>query len=459
MAVLLLIVGLFGLAGIYKTNNSLRTVYLDRTVPMWQLSEIQRRMQRSWFLVILAHDLKSTDYTDRKIPEIENEIDQVNELYQQYLQTYLTPEEKIIAQRFRIDLDTMQAEGLRPAVAALRTSNFAEVQRIELEVLIPRALVFRTDLHDLTRLQLDVASREYNNAKIWFERFMVLSIILIVAGFTFAISFGGFLVRSINRSRLEFEQSERAKADLERQLQQSQKSQALGQLTGGIAHDFNNILASVLGYSNLALDRYVLDKESKLARYLREIISASERARDLVAKMLTFARTQPNENATFISPAAVVREVESMMMHSIPSSILLQTTTEETGPILIGDGELNQALINLIINARDAINGQGTIDMRLRKVNITDKISLVTQQRFSGSFVSIEVSDTGSGITPDILPRLFDPFFTTKEVGKGTGLGLSMVQGIMARAKGHILVQSTVGLGSCFQLLFPIPLK
>jgi two-component system cell cycle sensor histidine kinase/response regulator CckA len=123
----------------------------------------------------------------------------------------------------------------------------------------------------------------------------------------------------------------------------------------------------------------------------------------------------------------------------------------------MSNGELNQALINLIINARDAINGQGTIDILVRKVDVSDKISLITQQRFSGTFISIEVADTGSGIAPEILPRLFDPFFTTKEVGKGTGLGLSMVQGIMARASGHILVKSTVGKGSCFQLLFPIP--
>ncbi|MBK5205269.1 MAG: PAS domain S-box protein [Polaromonas sp.] len=261
-----------------------------------------------------------------------------------------------------------------------------------------------------------------------------------------------------SRDRSERVKAATVKQDLERQLQQSQKMQALGQLTGGIAHDFNNILAAILGYSNLALDRFVPDKQSKLANYLREVITASERARDLIAKMLTFARTQPSANAGVISPFAVTEEVLAMMRPSLPSSIQLQSHIDDDLPICIDPGELNQMLVNLIINARDAIDGHGMIDIRLHRVELDGQICAADQQRLFGSYLALDVSDNGSGIAPEHMSHLFEPFFTTKDVGKGTGLGLSMVQGILRRCGGHVLVESQPGRGSCFQLLFPIAL-
>ncbi|WP_366557530.1 MASE3 domain-containing protein [Rhodoferax sp.] len=260
------------------------------------------------------------------------------------------------------------------------------------------------------------------------------------------------------RDRSERVQAAAVKQDLERQLQQSQKMQALGQLTGGIAHDFNNILAAILGYSNLALDRFVPDKQSKLATYLREVIGASERARDLVAKMLTFTRTQPNASADVISPSVVIAEVLAMMRPSIPSSIQLKSRIDDELHIRMDAGELNQMLVNLIINARDAVEGLGMIEIRLHRVEIKGQICASCQQRLAGAYLALEVSDNGSGIAPEHLPRLFDPFFTTKDIGKGTGLGLSMVQGILRRSGGHIVVESQLGRGSRFQLLFPIAL-
>ena len=258
------------------------------------------------------------------------------------------------------------------------------------------------------------------------------------------------------RDRTERVQAAAVKKDLERQLQQAQKMEALGQLTGGIAHDFNNILAAVLGYSNLALERFAPDKQSKLAKYLREIISASERARDLIAKMLTFARTQPSIKTNEISPETVIKDVVSMLRHSIPSSIMLYLSIYDHLKIRMDAGELNQILVNLIINARDAIGQYGVIDVQLHQVEIDGEICSASQQRLFGTYLALDVSDSGSGIAPEHLPRLFDPFFTTKEVGKGTGLGLSMVQGILRRSHGHIVVTSEPGKGSRFRLLFPI---
>jgi PAS domain S-box-containing protein len=251
-------------------------------------------------------------------------------------------------------------------------------------------------------------------------------------------------------------QSATAKQDLEQQLQQAQKMEAIGQLTGGIAHDFNNILASVLGYSRLALDRLVPDKQSKLAAYLTEVITASERARDLIAKMLTFTRTTPSANVVPISPATAVQEVLAMLRPSMPSSIQLNLRIDDDLKILMDAGELNQILLNLLINARDAIDGQGDIGIRLRRVAADGKLCAVSHQRLSGAYLSLEVTDNGSGIPPEHMSRLFDPFFTTKDVGKGTGLGLSMVQGLLRRSGGYIVVESQPGQGSLFQLLFPI---
>lgn len=265
-----------------------------------------------------------------------------------------------------------------------------------------------------------------------------------------------FFVFSHDRS--ERVQAAAVRQDLERQLQQSQKMQALGQLTGGIAHDFNNILAAILGYSNLALDRFAPDKQGKLASYLREIISASERARDLIAKMLTFTHTQPSARVSVISPAAVVQEVVAMMQPSIPSSIQLASRIDDKLPIRMDAGELNQVLVNLIINARDAIDGHGMIEIRLHRVEIKGQICAACQQRLSGTYLALEVSDNGSGIALEHRTRLFDPFFTTKDVGKGTGLGLSVVQGILRRSGGHVVVESEPGRGSRFQLLFSIAL-
>lgn len=258
------------------------------------------------------------------------------------------------------------------------------------------------------------------------------------------------------RDRSDRVQATASRLALELQLQHSQKVQALGALTGGIAHDFNNILATILGYSNLALSRHIPDKNGKLARYMEEIITAGERARDLIARMLVFTRMQPSAPQGVISPAHVIREVISMVRPSIPSGIHLTHHIESDARIRIDAGELNQMLVNLVINARDSIGDHGKIDLRMFETVLNGATCACSQQLLFGPYLLIDVSDTGSGIKPENLPRLFDPFFTTKDIGKGTGLGLSMVQGILRRAKGSVLVTTELGRGSHFQLVFPL---
>ncbi|MBI5331303.1 MAG: PAS domain-containing protein [Betaproteobacteria bacterium] len=253
------------------------------------------------------------------------------------------------------------------------------------------------------------------------------------------------------RKRLEEEQER-----LQLQLQQAQKLEALGQLTGGIAHDFNNILSSVLGFSKLALRRHVPDAEGELAGYLREIIVAGERARDLVAKLLTFGRSQPGRGGGRVAPLPLAREAVKMLAAAIPASIRIETRFAEALPDLALDAvAFHQILVNLVINARDAVGEKGWIVVDLEQVRVEPRECSACHVLFSGEFVRLTVMDDGAGIAADQLPRIFEPFFTTKEVGKGSGMGLAVVHGLVNRAGGHFKVESEPGRGTRFQVFLP----
>ena len=249
------------------------------------------------------------------------------------------------------------------------------------------------------------------------------------------------------------------KAEQERlalQLQQAQKMEAIGQLTGGIAHDFNNILAAILGYTGLAMDRFCTDKDSKLTSYLTEVKTAGERARDLIAKMLAFSRGTRSKPVS-MDVAPLVKEVVKTLHSVIPSSITIEMNVQENLPAVLFDPvQMHQALMNLAINARDAMGMQGRMIITLRARDLVHATCDSCHHDIQGGYVELSLSDTGEGISRENLRRIFDPFFTTKEVGKGTGMGLSMVHGLMHEHGGHILVESQSGKGATFQLLFPV---
>ncbi|MDA8383794.1 MAG: ATP-binding protein [Betaproteobacteria bacterium] len=246
------------------------------------------------------------------------------------------------------------------------------------------------------------------------------------------------------------------KERLQAQLQQAQKMEALGQLTGGIAHDFNNILASVLGFAKLALRRHTPDPEGPLASYLNEIIAAGERARDLVAKMLAFGRLRPKASPSLIDPGPVVLEAAQMLGATIPSTIRIHTNVSERLPKVPCDPvALQQILMNLVINARDAVGGKGQILLGLRQRHAERLICTACLKPFSGPLVELTVADDGTGIAPDVLPRIFDPFFTTKAVGQGSGMGLSMVHGLVHQAGGHFVIESQPAIGTIFRVYLP----
>ncbi|MBK8959316.1 MAG: response regulator [Proteobacteria bacterium] len=251
--------------------------------------------------------------------------------------------------------------------------------------------------------------------------------------------------------------AEQERDRLRSQLTQAQKMEAIGQLTGGIAHDFNNILGSVLGFTTLALTREVTDPDSKLANYLTEVQHGAERARDLVTKMMRFSRAdKPDAVLDVLQPQPTLEEVTKLLGAVLPASMSVVREYDERLPaVAVSSVAFHQAVMNLAINSRDAMHGQGhlTLGVRLRKVE--RGVCASCQCEFSGEYVAVSVADDGPGIPPESQAEVFRPFFTTKEVGKGTGLGLAMVHGIVHDANGHILLSSDAGHGTRFELLFP----
>ena len=252
------------------------------------------------------------------------------------------------------------------------------------------------------------------------------------------------------------------KYQLQRQLQQTQKMEAIGQLTGGIAHDFNNVLASIMGYTGLTKRRVVEYDDETTAGYLEQITRAGERARDLVQQLLAFSRGDVG-GLQILEPEPLARETIKMLTSLIPSSINLNLKIRSNNVkyyIEVDPVQFNQSLMNLVINAKDAIDDEvGQINVSLEYFPHAKGVCDSCHSSFSGKFVKISVSDSGTGIEKEILNRIFDPFFTTKDVGKGSGMGLSMIHGIVHGSGGHIVVKSATKSANertIVELYFPL---
>jgi PAS domain S-box-containing protein len=244
------------------------------------------------------------------------------------------------------------------------------------------------------------------------------------------------------------------KEQLEAQLRQSQKMEAIGTLAGGIAHDFNNILGAILGYGELALQHCTA--ESELRRYLDNIMHATERAKLLVERILGFSRSGLGDRVP-VNVEAVVTEVLELLQASLPAGIRLQSRTEAGNAAVIGDATyLHQVAMNLCTNAIQAMELGGTLSVVLERAEVTDSVILSRGSLARGPYVRLMVSDTGMGISPAVLERMFDPFFTTKDVGEGTGLGLSLVDGLVTDLGGAIDVTTIVGVGTRFEIWLPV---
>lgn len=246
------------------------------------------------------------------------------------------------------------------------------------------------------------------------------------------------------------------KARLQNQLQQAKRMEAIGYLTGGVAHDFNNILASILGFTDLALERFKNGDLDPVERYLQEVRNAGEKARNLVGRMLAFSRGGTGE-PTPVALMEMVQNTLGLIQASLPATIKLSLeSTTCQARILMDPVQLQQLLMNLCINARDAIDGSGLIALQVTDAKPYVNECASCHRSIMGEYACLAVTDTGSGMSEDLLGRVFDPFFTTKETGQGSGLGLSIIHGIVHEYGGHILVESHPGSGTRFRILMPI---
>jgi len=243
---------------------------------------------------------------------------------------------------------------------------------------------------------------------------------------------------------------------LESRLRQAQRMEALGHLTGGVAHDFNNLLAAIMGYIVLASERDTATRDAKLSGYLDKALASSRQARDLIQQMLTFSRGQ-RASPRPLALADAVAESLKLLRSSLPASLEIETLLEKTPAVMLDPVQLDQVLLNLSINARDAMAGLGRIEVAVRTTALREKaVCASCRKRFRGEFAELSVADSGPGIAPPVLERMFEPFFTTKEVGRGSGMGLATVHGIVHEHKGHVLVESAPGAGSRFRILLPL---
>lgn len=248
---------------------------------------------------------------------------------------------------------------------------------------------------------------------------------------------------------------------LQRKLQQTQKMEAIGQLTGGIAHDFNNILASIMGYAGLTKRRADKINDETISGYLSQITRAGERARDLVQQLLAFSRGDVG-GLQVLNPEPLAKEAIKMLASVIPSSINLNLQVRKNNLnhyIKVDPVQFNQSIMNLVINSKDAIKDDlGKIDIHIEYLPQAKGVCASCHSSFSGEFIQLSVRDSGFGIDKDIVERIFDPFFTTKEVGKGSGMGLSILHGIVHSSGGHIVVNSNNKIspsGTTIQVYFP----
>jgi PAS domain S-box-containing protein len=257
------------------------------------------------------------------------------------------------------------------------------------------------------------------------------------------------LQQAYNRLKEETEQREQ----VEQQLRQAQKMEALGVLTGGIAHDFNNILAAVIGFTELLHDH--VPKKSREARHTARVLEAALRGRELVRQMLTFSRKTEQERKP-LQLSHIVKESVRLLRASTPTTISIRTTVKSESGVILGDPiQIQQVLMNLATNAAYAMREKGgSLDIELSDFSVSPSNG-DPRGIEPGLYMKLTVRDTGTGMPPDIMDKIFDPFFTTKTVGEGTGLGLSVVLGIVRQSNGYIFAESEPGKGSVFTVYFP----
>ncbi|KQW66961.1 hypothetical protein ASE17_19960 [Phenylobacterium sp. Root77] len=247
-----------------------------------------------------------------------------------------------------------------------------------------------------------------------------------------------------------------ARKALEDQLRQSQKMEAVGQLTGGLAHDFNNMLTGVLGGIDMVRRRLRDGRMQDVERFLEAASTSGQRAAALTHRLLAFSRRQSLHSAP-VDVEALASSMADLLRRTLGEQIRLELEMTPQLPMALADAnQLESAILNLAINARDAMPSGGVLTIRARALTLDDAELQRSDHATAGDYVEISVADTGGGISREVLGKVFDPFFTTKPIGQGTGLGLSMIYGFVQQSHGHVRVESHVGQGTIFRLYLPV---
>lgn len=262
-------------------------------------------------------------------------------------------------------------------------------------------------------------------------------------------------IMAIIKDVTDLKSAEIEKARFEEQFRTIYKMEAVGQLAGGIAHDFNNILGAISGYADIILHRYGTD--DKLKKYSSMILSAATRAADLTGKLLTFSRKSKMQLAA-IDIHTILIDMRDLFLHTIDKNISIKSSFDATDAVINGDAsQFQSAVLNLVLNARDAMPNGGVLTIRTGNHVVDKEFSKSRAYTVApGYYVFIEISDTGTGIDAQLMPHLFEPFFTTKDIGKGTGLGLASVYGTVKSHRGYIDVKSRKGEGTSFIMYLPV---
>lgn len=247
--------------------------------------------------------------------------------------------------------------------------------------------------------------------------------------------------------------AEEALRQSEEQLLQSQKLESVGRLAGGIAHDFNNMLTVINGYSDLILSR--IDESNPLRQNIVEIKKAGERSSSLTQQLLAFSRKQILK-PVILSINQTVSDISNLLERLIGEDIsLVKILDSALKPVAVDHGQLSQVIVNLVVNARDAMPTGGELTIETKNVRFGEQLAKETFGGKAGEYVMLSVRDTGIGMSEETLRQIFEPFFTTKEIGKGTGLGLATVYGFIKQSDGYITVESKPGKGTIFKIFLP----
>jgi len=258
---------------------------------------------------------------------------------------------------------------------------------------------------------------------------------------------------SVEKALADMEKANQDKEKYEQALRQAQKMEAVGQLTGGIAHDFNNMLGVIMG--NLDLLRRNLVGDAKAAEYVEAAYKGSQRGADITKKLLSFSRGR-GENPELTNVNDFITGMKDLIAKSLTPKITIEThLADDIWVVSIDPGEFENTLLNLSLNASDAMPGGGSLMIETSNKVLDEHYVQMNPGSTIGEYIQISISDTGTGMAPEVTGQVFQPFFTTKEVGQGTGLGLSMVYGFVQRSGGHIRVYSEPGRGSTFRIYLP----